>query len=154
MSRKKKVMSYVKYSTKRKNLSEILITTLLKRGKKRLARRILQRALATVEKKTKREGMRVLEQAIRNLTPIVEVKSRRMGGTVYQVPRYVTNRRSLALAVRWLVFSARARSSQEMHKRLAREILDASQRRGTAFRKRDEVHRVAENNKAFAHLKI
>jgi small subunit ribosomal protein S7 len=154
MSRKKKTSNYAKGNVHLKDLSGIMINTLLKKGKKSLARTIYYRALSQIEEETSKDGYRVLEQAVLHLTPLVEVKSRRMGGTVYQVPRHVASRRAIALAIRWLVFAARSKPSKEMESKLAREIIDASQRRGEAIKKREEIHRIAENNKAFAHLKV
>jgi small subunit ribosomal protein S7 len=154
MSRKKKILSQKSKHLRPKHLSGIMINTLLKNGKKNLARSIFFSALRQIEQETGRDGVRVLEQAIVHLTPLVEVKSRRMGGTIYQVPRHVASRRAIALAVRWLVLAARSKQSKAMETRLAREIIDASQRRGEAIKKREEIHRIAENNKAFAHLKV
>lgn len=154
MSRKTRVISNITPNSRRKYLSNIMINTLLKNGKKTLARTIFYRALQEIEKETNRDGMRVLENAVMYLTPLVEVKSRRVGGTVYQVPRHVASRRAIALAIRWLVSAARSKSSKSMELRLAREIIEASQQRGEAIKKRTEIHRIAENNKAFAHLKV
>jgi small subunit ribosomal protein S7 len=155
MSRKKRVIRQTKIAghSLRKELTEVIVKTLLKKGKKQLARTILYRALRRIEKETGQDGMDVLLKAIRYLTPLVEIKSRRMGGSVYQVPKHISTRRGISLGVRWLIIAARTKQSKSMEQRLAREIIDASKRRGDAIRKRDEIHRIAENNKAFAHLK-
>lgn len=153
MSRKTKVLKHVVPKLRRKYLSSIMINTLLKNGKKSLARTIFYRTLQHIEKETNRDGIRVLEKAVMLLTPLVEVKSRRFGGAVYQVPRHVASRRAIALAIRWLVLAARNKKNKTMEERLAYEIIEASQQRGEAMKKRIEIHRIAENNKAFAHLK-
>lgn len=154
MGRKIKILNRVVPKLRRKYLSNIMINTLLKNGKKSLARTIFYGTLRHIEKETNSDGIRVLEKAVMLLTPLVEVKSRRFGGAVYQVPRHVASRRAIALAIRWLVLAARTKTSKTMEERLAYEIIEASQQRGEAMKKRTEIHRIAENNKAFAHLKI
>ena len=124
------------------------------RGKKSLAERIVYGALETVRERTKREPVGVFEEALANVAPMVEVKSRRVGGATYQVPVEVRASRQQALAMRWLVDYARARGEKSMSQRLAGELADASQGRGAAVKKREDTHRMAEANKAFSHYRF
>ena len=123
-------------------------------GKKAVAERIVYGALAQVEKKTGKNPIEVFSTAIANAKPVVEVKSRRVGGANYQVPVEVRPARRLALAMRWLREAARKRGEKSMDLRLACELLDAAEGRGGAMKKRDEVHRMAEANKAFSHFRF
>ena len=123
-------------------------------GKKAVAERIVYGAFAQIEEKTGKSALEVFNNAINNVRPLVEVKSRRVGGANYQVPVEVRPVRRLALAMRWLRESAKSRSEKSMPQRLAGELLDASENRGGAVKKRDEVHRMAEANKAFSHFRF
>lgn len=123
-------------------------------GKKAVAERIVYGALELVQERLKRDPVETFEQALDNIAPMVEVKSRRVGGATYQVPVEVRASRRSALAMRWLVDYARARSEKSMAQRLAGEIADAAQGRGSAVRKREDVHRMAEANKAFSHYRF
>jgi small subunit ribosomal protein S7 len=123
-------------------------------GKKSVAERIVYGALEQIEKKTGKAPLDVFSQAIGNVKPIVEVKSRRVGGANYQVPVEVRPSRRMALAMRWLREAARKRGEKSMGQRLAGELMDAAEGRGGAMKKRDEVHRMAEANKAFAHYRF
>ncbi len=129
------------------------INILMLDGKKAVAEKVVYGALDTIGDKTKGDAMLVLESALENVQPMVEVKSRRVGGATYQVPVEVRADRRLALAMRWLVDAARARGEKGMRARLAGEILEASEKRGAAVKKREETHRMAEANKAFAHYR-
>jgi small subunit ribosomal protein S7 len=123
-------------------------------GKKSVAEKIMYGAINELGQRNKeKEAMEVLEQALENVRPLVEVKSRRVGGATYQVPVEVRAVRQMALAMRWLTDAARKRSEKSMVLRLAGEIQDASENRGTAVRKREDMHRMAEANKAFAHYR-
>jgi small subunit ribosomal protein S7 len=124
------------------------------RGKKSLAERIVYGALDMVRERTKRDPVGVFEEALANVAPMVEVKSRRVGGATYQVPVEVRASRQQALAMRWLVDYARARGEKSMPQRLAGELVDASQGRGAAVKKREDTHRMAEANKAFSHYRF
>jgi small subunit ribosomal protein S7 len=124
------------------------------RGKKSLAERIVYGALDVVRERTRRDPVGVFEEALANVAPMVEVKSRRVGGATYQVPVEVRASRQQALAMRWLVDYARARGEKSMPQRLAGELMDASQGRGAAVKKREDVHRMAEANKAFSHYRF
>ena len=123
-------------------------------GKKSVAERIVYGALNTIKEKTKKDPIVVFDAALENVAPMVEVKSRRVGGATYQVPVEVRPSRRTALAMRWLVDSARKRSEKSMALRLAGELLDAAEGKGAAIKKREDVHRMAEANKAFAHYRF
>ena len=128
------------------------INTVMKDGKKSIAEKIVYGALDIITAK-KGEGMDVLNSALENVRPSVEVKSRRVGGATYQVPIEVRSSRQDALAMRWLVEASRKRGEKSMAQKMAGELLDASERRGTAVKKREDVHKMAEANKAFAHFR-
>ncbi len=130
-----------------------LINRIMTRGKKSIAEKIVYGALAAIEKQESKEPITLLEQAVRNATPQLEVKSRRIGGATYQVPVEVRSERSLSLALRWLVASARSRQGKSMVEKLAGELSDASKGQGTTVKKRDDTHRMAEANRAFAHYR-
>lgn len=123
-------------------------------GKKALAERIVYGALEIIEEKNSSDPMEVFENALEALKPMVEVKSRRVGGATYQVPVEVRPSRRTALAMRWLVDSARKRGEKSMAQRLANEMLDAASGKGSAFKKKEDVHRMAEANKAFSHYRF
>lgn len=130
------------------------INILMLSGKKAVAERIVYGALDRVSEKNKSdEALASFEKALNNIKPMVEVKSRRVGGATYQVPVEVRNERGTALAMRWLVEAARKRSEKSMGLRLAGEILDACEHKGSAVKKREDTHRMAEANKAFAHYR-
>jgi small subunit ribosomal protein S7 len=122
-------------------------------GKKSLAEQLLYRALDTIAERSKEDGLVVFKRALDNIRPAVEVRSRRVGGANYQVPVEVRPVRRNSLAMRWLVTAARARGEKSMQERLAAEILEASGNRGGAVKKREDTHRMAEANKAFAHYR-
>jgi small subunit ribosomal protein S7 len=134
-------------------LVTMLMRKIMMRGKASLAARILYEALDLVRERTGQEPLAVLENAVRNVTPLVEVKARRVGGATYQVPVEVRPERGTSLALRWLVTFARTRSGRTMSAKLANEIIDAANETGGAIRRREEVHRMAEANKAFAHYR-
>ena len=123
-------------------------------GKKSVAERIVYGALQIVEDRTKKDPVEAFEEALDNIAPMVEVKSRRVGGATYQVPVEVRASRRTALAMRWLVDYARGRGEKSMRQRLAGEIVDAFQGKGGAVKKREDVHRMAEANKAFSHFRF
>jgi small subunit ribosomal protein S7 len=130
-----------------------IINKVLWKGKKHKARNIVYGALEIVERRTGSDPVQVLKKAIDNVRPQVEVRSRRVGGSSYQVPVEVRPRRANTLAVRWLVNYARLRREHSTAERLANEILDASNRTGAAVKRREDVHKMAESNKAFAHYR-
>jgi small subunit ribosomal protein S7 len=130
------------------------VNCLMKDGKKNTARKILYQAFEIIEEKTGKPGIEVFREALGNTTPVIEVKSRRVGGSTYQVPVEVRTERSTALGMRWLINSATNRNDKSMSSRLARELTDAANNEGGAVRKKDETHRMAEANKAFAHFRF
>jgi small subunit ribosomal protein S7 len=130
------------------------MNVLMESGKKAVAENIIYGALESVEKESGKDPMEIFLTALNNVKPMVEVKSRRVGGANYQVPVEVRPIRRVALAMRWLKESARKRSEKSMAQRLANELLEASEGRGGAMKKRDEVHRMAEANKAFSHFRF
>ncbi len=129
------------------------VNTIMTRGKKSIAERVVYGALDIVEEKTKGEALKAFETALVNIKPKLEVKSRRVGGSTYQVPVDVRPERSQALGLRWLVSYARDRGEKTMVEKIAGEILDASNNRGNAVKKREDTHKMAEANKAFAHYR-
>jgi small subunit ribosomal protein S7 len=129
------------------------INNLMKDGKRGTAERIFYDALQQVESKANESGIDVFEKAIENASPILEVKSRRIGGATYQVPIEVSKERKKALSMRWIIGAAKSKVGRPMSQRLSEEILAASNGEGGAVRKREEVHRMAEANKAFAHFR-
>ena len=130
------------------------INVLMTRGKKSVAERIIYGALEQINKKTGKDALEVFTLALNNVRPMVEVKSRRVGGANYQVPVEVRSVRRNALAMRWLRDAARKRAEKSMDARLASELAEAAEGRGGAMKKREEVHRMAEANKAFAHYRF
>jgi small subunit ribosomal protein S7 len=126
---------------------------LMLEGKKSVAEHILYGALDVIERKTRQDPLKLFREAIDNVKPAVEVRSRRVGGATYQVPVEVRSTRRLSLAIRWLIDVARKRSENTMIERLAGELLDAANNRGTAVKKREDTHRMAEANKAFSHYR-
>jgi small subunit ribosomal protein S7 len=129
------------------------INGLMREGKKSLSRRIFYDAMDIVERRSKEDPVKVFEQAMENIKPVLEVRSRRVGGATYQVPVEVRTGRRQALAIRWLVGFSKKRGEKSMAQRLAGELLDAYNRRGMAFKKKEDTHRMAEANKAFAHYR-
>ena len=130
------------------------LNNLMRDGKKNVAQKIMTQAFSVIEEKTGKSGIEVFRDALNNAAPVLEVKSRRVGGSTYQVPSEVRPDRATALSMRWLIKSARSRNDKSMASRLARELIDASNNEGGAVRKKDETHRMAEANKAFAHFRF
>ncbi len=129
------------------------VNKLMTRGKKSTAQHVLYDALDIIETRTRRPGLEVFEQALRNATPILEVKPRRVGGATYQVPVEVRPDRRISLAIRWLVGAARKRSGRTMAEKLASELMDAANNTGTTIKRREDTHKMAEANRAFAHYR-
>ena len=130
-----------------------LINKVMQCGKKSTAERIIYGALDIIEQQVSKDPITVLEQAVKNATPLLEVKPRRVGGATYQVPVEVRPDRSLSLAIRWLVKSARARTGKSMAEKLAAELSDAAKGQGVTIKKREDTHKMAEANRAFAHYR-
>jgi small subunit ribosomal protein S7 len=131
----------------------MMVRRLMRSGKRSLAHRIIYDAFKIIEDRTGAEPLETFEKAVRNATPLVEVKARRVGGATYQVPMEVRSDRGIALALRWLIQFSRQRSGKTMAMKLANELMDAANETGGAVRKREETHRMAEANKAFAHYR-
>ncbi|HYB56349.1 MAG TPA: 30S ribosomal protein S7 [Alphaproteobacteria bacterium] len=129
------------------------MNSLMYEGKKSVAEGVVYSALETIEKKTGQDPIKVFREALDNVRPAIEVRSRRVGGATYQVPVEVRQERSQALAIRWLIGAARARSEYTMIERLSNELLDAASNRGSAVKKREDTHRMAEANRAFSHYR-
>ena len=130
-----------------------LINRVMQHGKKTTAERIVYSALETLEQEARRPAVEVFEQALRNTMPMLEVRSRRVGGATYQVPTDVRPERRLTLALRWLVDAARSKDGIPMSQRLSQELLEAFRQQGTAVKRREDLHRMAEANRAFAHYR-
>jgi small subunit ribosomal protein S7 len=122
-------------------------------GKKSIAQKIMYGAIATLDSKGEEKGIELFNKAIENIKPLVEVKSRRVGGATYQVPVEVRPERRQSLALRWLVEQSRKRNERTMVERLANELFDAANERGNSFKKKEDIHKMAEANKAFAHYR-
>lgn len=133
------------------------INYLMERGKKTVAQKIFYQALTVVEEKMKdtegfKDARQVFDQALKNVSPLLEIKGRRIGGSNYQVPMEVLEPRKTALGMKWMIAAARSKKGMPMHQKLAAEIMDAWNKQGGAFKKREDTHRMAEANKAFAHF--
>jgi small subunit ribosomal protein S7 len=135
-------------------LLHMVVNRVMKNGKKGLAYKIVYQTMDSLKEKTNQDPLQVLNQAIMNVKPVVEVKSRRVGGAAYQIPRDVKAERGTILAIRWILSAARSRSGMSTVSKLTSEILDASKKTGAAMKRRNEVHRMAEANKAFAKFRF
>ncbi len=129
------------------------INSVMLEGKKSVAERVIYKAFGFINEKTKEDPLKVFKEALEQIKPVMEVRSRRVGGATYQVPMEVRPERRISLGLRWLITSARARNEKSMEARLSSEILDAHGGRGAAIKKKEEVHRMAEANRAFAHYR-
>lgn len=147
---KREIAPDIKYNSV---LVSRFVNKLMKDGKKSTAQRIFYDALDIIEGRAKRPGLEVFEQAVKNVTPIIEVKPRRVGGATYQVPVEVRSDRQLSLAIRWLIGTARQRPGKSMAEKLANELMDAANNTGQTIKKREDTHRMAEANRAFAHYR-
>jgi small subunit ribosomal protein S7 len=132
---------------------QMFINKLMRDGKKSTAERVMHDTLNIIEQRARRNPVEVFEQAIRNAKPILEVRPRRVGGATYQIPLEVRPERQMALAIRWLLMAARARKGRPMAERLAAELMDAASGQGVTIKRRDDTHRMAEANRAFAHYR-
>lgn len=128
------------------------INQVMRKGKKTIARRVVYKAFEIIKKETKEEPLEVFEKALENAAPLVEVKARRIGGATYQVPKEVKGKRRLSLAMRWIVSAAKAKKGKPMEKKLAQELVQAFKNEGEAIRKKTNLHKMAEANRAFAHF--
>ena len=130
-----------------------IINSLMIGGKKTVAEKIIYRAFDLIKEKSKQDPMKVFNEALKNVKPNLEVKSRRVGGATYQVPVEVKNDRGQALAIRWILEASKKRGDKTMQERLMKEFIDASTNKGSAIKKREDTHKMAESNKAFAHFR-
>ena len=154
MPRRTSTPRMLKYQTIPANRTTARFTAkLMSNGKRNLSDRILRAALARAEAQAHRPGLEVLEAALRNATPIIEVKPRRVGGATYQVPVEIRGDRRMSLGVRWLVQAARKRNGKSMSEKLAAELVDAMNGLGAAVKRREDTHKMAEANRAFSHFK-
>lgn len=149
-AKKREIMPDPVYGSK---LLSRLINRVLMDGKKSVAEKIVYGALEIIENKTQRSGIEVFEEAMRNVMPVIEVKARRVGGSTYQVPVEVRSDRKVSLALRWIVTYSRRRGGNTMTERLAAELLDAANNTGASIKKKEDGHKMAEANKAFAHYR-
>lgn len=147
---KRPVAPDIKYNSQ---LVSSFINKLMKSGKKTTAASLFYEALDLAAERAKKPGIEIFEQAMKNATPLIEVRPRRVGGATYQIPLEVRPERRQSLAIRWLVTSARARSGKSMAEKLAAELLDAANNQGTTVKKREDTHKMAEANRAFAHYR-
>jgi small subunit ribosomal protein S7 len=131
----------------------MFVNRLMKSGKKSTAYRIMYDAMELVENRTSKDALEVFDQALNNVMPVIEVKPRRVGGATYQIPMEVSQDRRISLAMRWLLAAARARHGKTMADKLANELMDALNNQGAAIKKREDTHRMAEANRAFAHFR-
>jgi small subunit ribosomal protein S7 len=129
-----------------------LINQIMRQGKKTIARKIVYGAFDVIKEKTKKEPLEVFETAIKNASPLLEVKAKRVGGATYQVPREVQGDRQVVLAMRWIISAARNKKGKPMREKLAEELISAANNEGSAVKKREDTHRMAEANRAFAHF--
>ena len=146
----RKVVSDPKYNNQ---LVAKFVNFVMERGKKGVAERILYGALDIIEERTKEDGLEIFKKAVANVTPTLEVKSRRVGGAPYQVPMEIRPKRKIGLAIRWLIAASAARSEKSMREKLAGELIAASNNDGAAIKKKVDTHKMAEANKAFAHFR-
>ena len=153
--RKKRALSRVTAADPKYNdtLVSEFVNCVMKQGKKHLARRIVYDAFSIIEERTKANGLDVFKKAVSNTRPVLEVKARRVGGATYQVPTEVRGERSIALAIRWLIGYASDRKEKSMSQKLAAEFIAASNGEGNSIKKKEDTHKMAEANKAFAHFK-
>jgi small subunit ribosomal protein S7 len=147
---KREIAPDIKYNSV---LVSRFVNKLMRSGKKSTAQRQFYGALDLIEARSKRSGLEVFEQAVRNVTPIIEVKPRRVGGATYQVPVEVRPERQVSLAIRWLIDTTRKRPGKSIAEKLASELMDAASNTGTTIKKREDTHRMAEANRAFAHYR-
>jgi small subunit ribosomal protein S7 len=148
---KRKITPDAKYGS---DLVAKFVNCLMKKGKRSTAEGILYGAFNVIEKRAKDAPLAVFEKAVENVKPLIEVRSRRVGGATYQVPTEVAPSRRLALAMRWLILHSRARSEKMLKEKLAGEFIDAANNRGASIKKKEDVHKMAEANKAFAHYRF
>ena len=129
-----------------------LINQVMRKGKKSIARKIVYGAFDIIKEKTKKDPLEIFEQALQNVSPLLEVKPKRVGGATYQVPREVRGERKITLAMRWIITAAKSKKGRPMREKLAEELMSAAKNEGSAIKKKEDTHRMAEANRAFAHF--
>ena len=153
MARKKKIKRILQPDTIYNNVMVAkLINQVMRKGKKTIARKIVYGAFDIIKEKTKKEPLEVFEKAIKNASPLLEIKPKRVGGATYQVPREVKGERMVTLAMRWIIQAAKSKKGKPMKEKLAEELILASNNEGSAVKKKEDTHRMAEANRAFAHF--
>ena len=153
MRRKRKVERTIAPDLKYGNaLVAKLVNYVMRRGKKSIAEKVVYGALAIIQRETGEDPLPVFQRALQNASPLLEIKSRRIGGATYQVPREVSPKRRVALALRWIIGAARAKTGKPMAQKLAEELMLAAKNEGSAIKRKQDMHRMAEANKAFAHF--
>ena len=153
MARKKKIKRILQPDTVYNNVMVAkLINQVMRKGKKTIARKIVYGAFDIIKEKTKKEPLEVFEKAIKNASPLLEIKPKRVGGATYQVPREVKGERMVTLAMRWIIQAAKSKKGKPMKDKLAEELILASNNEGSAVKKKEDTHRMAEANRAFAHF--
>jgi len=153
MSRKKKTRHQIPPDPVYNNVTVArFINQVMKQGKKTIARKIVYKSLDIIKEKTKKDPLEVFEQALKNAAPLLEVKPKRIGGATYQVPREVKRERRLTLAMRWIIQAAKLKKGKSMKEKLAEELIGAANNTGWAVKKKEDTHRMAEANRAFAHF--
>ena len=133
---------------------QMLINHIMLRGKKSTVTTLVYDAIDMISEKTGKDGVEVLEQALKNVSPVMEVRPRRVGGATYQVPMEVSPERRLTLAIRWIIASSRARTGKSYSEKLAGELMDAAENQGASIRRKEETHKMAEANRAFSHFRV
>jgi small subunit ribosomal protein S7 len=153
MKRKKKIKRLIPPDPVYNSVTLVkFINQVMRRGKKTIARKIVYKSFDIIKEKTKKDPLEVFEQALKNAAPLLEVKSKRIGGATYQVPREVKRERRLTLATRWIIQAARLKKGKSMKEKLAEELIEAANNQGFAVKKKEDTHRMAEANRAFAHF--
>jgi len=152
MAKKKKKIDVLPDSIYDSVVIAKFINQVMRKGKKSVAEKVVYQAFEEIKKKTKKEPLEVFEEALKNASPLLEVKSKRIGGATYQVPMPVEKDRKLTLAMRWIIEAARSRKGKPMSEKLAEELIAAAENTGKAIKKRENIHRMAEANRAFAHF--
>jgi small subunit ribosomal protein S7 len=153
MKRKKKIKRLIPPDPVYNSVTLVkFINQVMRRGKKTIARKIVYKSFDIIKEKTKKDPLEVFEQALKNAAPLLEVKPKRIGGATYQVPREVKRERRLTLATRWIIQAARLKKGKSMKEKLAEELIEAANNQGFAVKKKEDTHRMAEANRAFAHF--
>jgi small subunit ribosomal protein S7 len=147
----REIVPDIKYNSE---IITMLVNRVMTRGKRSTAMRLIYDALDMIKEKTGKDGMEVMDQALKNVGPLMEVRPRRVGGSTYQVPMEVPNERRITLGMRWLIAASKARSGRSFSEKLSAELMDAANNQGSAVHRREETHKMAEANRAFSHYRL